>query len=309
MDQSLFGEKEYKEVHELAYKYQNGDNEAAMELLDRFSSFKIAFAKLIILGEFDISNTSIRNFIKLFIDNPTDRSFINLYNIVRAKDNANVENKMNIVTNKAVSIITSIFSKLDEEDVKQNIDLALLEMFSKYKDTKPSLHHYVKKSYHFYLYRLLEKESKDPLARGQANGFITRNIDNSYEFSDNANVLNVLHDEQAKTDFIQADNNLEVFLNYKKNGLNLFDYDDEEITIYEDNFFDQNWIEGSTCSPIFKSITKIERAILVLWYIRGFTDSHIAEVFNACRPTINKKRSLAKKKLYKEAVKRNYIKE
>lgn len=58
-----------------------------------------------------------------------------------------------------------------------------------------------------------------------------------------------------------------------------------------------NWINGVTCSELFKSLTPFERNLLVMSYIEKKTDTEIAQMYGLCRATIFRKKQAAIEKI------------
>lgn len=296
-----FTNEDYLEIHNLAYEFQNGNKEAGMKIVNNFRLFKMPYLYLFTNSNYEIIKTSSSSikFIKLFIESKENRNFINKYMFKKAKYVSHIDNKLKQIITSSIKYISDIFINLEREDIEQTLDLVILEMVSKYKDTKPSLHHYINRNFHFYLYRCLEKESRDPLARGYTS------FKRDYENGDNY-LLNLIIDSESTYSENDLLNNIEIHYVYKKN--NIKKIDKEELSIYEDNFLNEDWINGITCSGLFKTLTVVDRYILALWYVGNHTDKEIAKKLHVCRATVNKRRAKAKGKLYIEAINRGYIK-
>lgn len=293
MENKIYGIKEYKEIHDLVYEYQDGSQVAAKFLLMNFKTFLNKYCSLIKFGQYNLDHYSIRSFIKLFIDKPSDRTKINSYF-------ANSSGRK--VADETVARITGIFSNSSIEDIRQELYIIFFNMCSKYKDTKPSFHHYVKRNFHYYAYRHFEKITKDPLARGH---IVYKNIVSNSDFDRNIQEIeldDILQDETIDIEMDQLLTEVEMFYNMKLSKTP--SVKQKSISIYDNAFLNVNWINGITCSDIFKVLTPFERKILVMWYVENKTDSDIAEEFGVCRGTINKRRAIAKSKL-KETVTKN----
>lgn len=268
-----YTEQDYIKVHELAYSYKEGNKEACEELLNLFSAFLNRYVSLLHYGYFDLKHTSIRNFIKLFVDNSTKRSAISSY-----KYNKSAGLK---ASQDTVDMIKSYFSSLSKEDIKQEISNIFLDMSMKYKDTKPSFQNHIDKNFHFYVFRHFEKHTKNPLSRGGCDIYLSHNI----------------RDHVFETDMINKELEISIEQSINNSIMPTLKTSSKTISILEDSFLDINWINGITCSEVFETLTPFERKILVMWYIDKKTDSQIAEEFGLCRGTINSKRAKAKDKL------------
>lgn len=285
-----YGLKEYKEIHDLVYEYQAGSEDAAELLLSNFKTFLNKYCSLIKYGQYSLDHYSIRSFIKLFIEKPSDRTKINSYF-------ANSSGRK--VADETVARITGIFSNSSHEDILQELYIIFFNMCSKYKDTKPSFHHYVKRNFHYYAYRHFEKITRDPIARGH---IIYKNVISNSDFDRNIQDIeldDIIKDDSVEIEMDQLLNEVEMFYNMKLSKTPVVKQ--KGISVYDNAFLNINWINGITCSDTFKVLTPFERKILVMWYVENKTDTDIAEEFGVCRGTINKRRAIAKSKL-KEAV-------
>lgn len=285
--QKQFGQAEYKLVHELVYKYQAGDEDAAEQLIESFSKFFTKYVSLIKFGKHDISHFSTRSFIKLFVENPKERRLINPF----------FKNKLTgrQIVGDAVSMIVKLFEPSSQEDVLQDLKIIFLTMCQKYKDTKPSFHAYINKNFHFYAYRYFEKMTRDPINR---NSLSLSAKMNSSKFSGDSAFLELKDVIQDKNVYVESDytlKNLDLHYNLKHSNIPVIE--NKDVNLYEDGFLDTNWINGITCSEIFDCLTPFERQIVTLWYVEKKTDTEIGEIFGVCRGTINRRRGIARDKL------------
>lgn len=289
--EKLFGLEEYQKVHELVYKYQDGDLDAGRELIESFSMFFTKYVSLIKFGKYDLSHISIKSFIKLFIENPADRKKVNPY----------LAHNANFVVKRTVELIVKLFESSTQEDIQQDLKSIFLVMCKKYKDTRPSFHHYVLKNFHFYAYRYFEKMTKDPIACGY-----TCSPKTDYDFKDSdkpfgtlSDLTNIIEDISARVESPQTLNDLTLHYSMQNNDIPVMLSEDSQ-SIYEDAFIDTNWMNGITCADVFKVLTSFERKIVFMWYVDKKTDSDIGNEFGVCRGTINKRRGVAKSKIEKE---------
>lgn len=304
-NEKIFGMEEYKQIHDLVYEYQAGSNDAAEKLIDSFKTFLGKYIALVKYGQYSLDHYSVRSFIKLFVEDANERKKVNSY---FAKGFGKS------VADKTVARITGIFSNSTQEDVQQELISIFLTMCTKYKDTKPSFHHYIKSNFHYYAYRHFEKSTRDPIARGHVACLTT----SSKSYSPSEGFIDKFHDNDFVFDFILSDDSVELEMEEMLNEIELH-YNvmmsetttvkpRKKVSIYEDDFLDVNWINGITCSNIFKELSAFERKILVMWYVNNKTDSDIAEEFGVCRGTINKRRAVAKNKLEQAVLKSKHIK-
>lgn len=295
-DNKIFGIEEYQLIHELVYEYQAGSQEAAEKLIANFKTFINKYVALIKFGQYSLDHYSIRSFIKLFVDNPAERAKVNSY---FAKGSSRS------IADKTVTRIVGIFSNTTQEDIHQELISIFLTMCAKYKDTKPSFHHYIKRNFHYYAYRHFEKLSKDPVARAHTISKTLVNSGNSQAIAE-TEIGNMIKDESVDVQMEEVLNEVELHYNLKMSNTTVVN--EKNVSIYDDAFLNTNWINGITCSDVFKCLSPFERKILVMWYIEGKTDTDIAEEFGVCRGTINKRRAIAKQKLEKEVTKSKHIK-
>ena len=294
MSKKIFGIEDYNEIHELVLEYKNGNKEVSKRIIDNFSCFLNKYVALIKYGKYNLDHYSTRSFMKLFITKPEDRALISAYKY---------KHSAKLVADKTVSKIQDIFSNMEDIDLKNELYIILLTMCNTYKDTKPSFHYSVDRNFHYYAYRHFEKASKDPLARGyltNSKSTVT-NSDGSTNNDDLFTVENCVADPNVELEMDMLLNEVEVHYNLSMSNATYVNQ--KNISIYDNEFFNTNWINGITCSNVFKALTPFERNILVMWYIENKTDSEIAEEYGVCRCTINKRRAKAKDKLREEIIK------
>lgn len=297
--EKVFGIADYEKAHRLVYEYQDGSELAAEELIKNFKSFLDKYVSLIKRGKYDIFDSSIRSFMKLFVEDASDRKRINAF---QAKGLGKA------VADKAMYKIVDIFSNTDDEDVMQDLISIFLIMCSKYKDTKPSIHHHINCNFHYYAYRYFEKTTRDPIARAYVETLSPVGGLLNSDVQDNDSILeNLIQDGSTEIQMEEMLNEVELYYNVMMSETPTMKTN-KKVSIYEDSFLNINWINGITCSDIFKTLTAFQRKIIVMWYINNKTDSDIAEEFGVCRGTINKRRALAKTELEKAVIKSKHIK-
>lgn len=296
-EKKAFGLEEYEQIHNLVYEYQAGSNEAAEKLIDSFRVFLGKYLSLLKYGKYELDHYSVRSFIKLFIEDPKERANINSYFAKGSSRN---------IADESVSKIITIFASSEDGDIENELYTIFLNMCTKYKDTRPSFHHYVKRNFHYYAYRHFEKISKDPVARGHVVNIFTSESNSIEEPSSLSIIDNVIRDESIEIQMEQLLDEVEMHYNVLLSNTPVVKQ--RGISVYDDAFLNTNWINGITCSDIFKTLTPFERKILIMWYIKGKTDTDIAEEFGVCRGTINKRRANAKAKLEQAVIKSKSIK-
>jgi len=246
---------EYKELDDLVRRYRDGDNDAANEIVRHFEGFIMKFINLIKYGRLDISDTSLRSYVGLYIKKPYVLK--RLHGYYKYKDV--VEEIL-----KRASWIQNIFKNNEKEEVYNELVCILLEMANRYKlrdDGVYCFHTYVQKSFHYYVHRHLQKLITDPSA-----------------FANELTNFNYTDEELDNQDFI--DN-----LIYKQGRCKQTELTSE---------IDENWICGFTCEEAYLKFNPLDRRILQLYYIYEMSDQKIANTLGLCRATINRKRLAAK---------------
>lgn len=280
--------KDYQRVHDLVYEYKNGSMDAADKLLDSFAKFLSNYAVLIKYGKYNLNYYSVRNFIKLFIEDPKDRKLLNshFYNQYAGKN----------VVFSTINTIMNIFHESSSEDIKQDLKIIFFNMCQKYKDVRPSFHTYIDKNFHYYAYRYWEKTIRDPIGRGSSVSISTPIKSSKFLEDTNLTFADILEDVQSKVENDYTLNKITVYYDIKTSSIPVA-YGEENHDTYNNTFLNTNWINGITCSTAFKILTPLERKIIKLWYIDNLTDKEIGDKFGICRGSINKRRNIAKTKI------------
>lgn len=280
--------EDYVRIHDLVYKYKDGDKDAGEELINSFSRFIGKYISLLHFGNIDLNHGSTRRFIKLFVADPAKRNAI-----TPKEHNANAV----LIADATVRYLVMRFSRISIEDIRNELICALLLMAKKYKDTKPSFQSHVEKNFHFYAYRSFEKLTSDPCCytiKNKVSRFcVSSIIDIETDYIEDEVDTRVIRDMETLEDQIAIQQILE-----QKSPIKVEDI--EDISIFEDTFINSSWADGITCSQVFKNLSIFERKILMMWHMEKKTDSQIAEHFGVCRGTINSKRAKAKEKLEDE---------
>jgi len=280
--------KDYQKVHDLVYDYKNGSTDAANILLESFSKFLSNYVGLIKLGKYNLNYYSIRSFIKLFVEDPTDRKLLNsyLYNQYTSKT----------IAFTTINIIMKVFNESTYEDIKQDLNIIFFSMCKQYKDVRPSFHAYVDKNFHYYAYRYWEKTIRDPIGRGSSLSISTTIKSHKFTEDMKLTLADMLEDQQSKVESDYVLNKITVYYDIKSSSIPIA-FGEENDDTYNNNFLNTNWANGITCSKAFKILTPLERAIVKLWYADNLTDTQIGEKLGICRGSINKRRNIAKTKI------------
>lgn len=276
--------EKYIKVHNLALEFKNGNEESGLELIGCFSSYVSQYILLIKCGEFIPTNKSIYKFISLFYSTHSN------YN-----KNLKYRDSIKGYWTSEAKYIARLFSSLDKEDVESTLKYVLLKMAKNYKSEEPRFHTYVSRCFHYFLYNELTKYIKDVFCN---NAYVLHtNINNEEPYilaeklASTKNQCNDISDEYDsvinKVDYLSLINKSDMALQ------------ESNVDEYNEDFLDINWINGITCSKIFKELTPFERKLLIEHDVYKKSDKQISEECGYVRVTINRKRLKAVNKLKK----------
>lgn len=289
MQKKVFSKEDYINIHESVMKFKETREEKYItQVMDAFAPFTQRYVNLICYGRYKVDDPTIMKFISLYAGSKKAVSSI--------RQGKNVKSSAEFSLN-TVEMIKETCSTLTQEDIEHDIYVTFLHMINNYKDTKPSFHTYVLRTFHFNLYRQLDKHMRNPLSK-------TSLIHTDAQYNNSDEIFDRIEDISSEKELSYIDEKVSVQQltkiqdTIKKNNTN----------IYDDDFFDINWINGYTCSSIFDCLTPMERRILYLWNIEKKTDGQIAEMFGLYRGTINSKRLKAKRKLEEHLKEKHIIK-
>lgn len=269
-EQKVYTITDYQKLHQNVMDYKTGDLLAAEKIIKSFNGFIWKFVSLIVNGRFKVGDYSTRNFISLYVTDSYVRKYGSNYDY-----KPTVKEQLEETAKK----ITSLFAQYSVDEIRNELVCVLLNMAQKYKDNnRPSFHNYVDKCFHFEAFRGLSHLINDPITRL------------SYEEI----IDNILVDSSAEIEF---ENSLNDMCNRAALKNAKIPVEDIEVSLFDINSLNINWINGVTCSEIFQKLTPFERKIILLHYIDNLTDTEIAEQFGVCRATINRRRLIAKDKL------------
>lgn len=105
----------------LAVKYQHGDKQAGLKLLDNFQPLLMKFANLIYYGKYDLTDQHTQEFLKTLIS---------------SYDNNKAKN--------IISLINNMFRAFDYEDIMQELKLIFLELTKRYDPDMATFQTYIK---------------------------------------------------------------------------------------------------------------------------------------------------------------------
>lgn len=262
---SEYNINDYRTLYNYVLGYQQGNFNMSNNIIEAFRNFLLSYLKLIMYGTYNLKDYSLRKFIGLY----TKSELVNVNNKHSFREQLDETSKK----------IQLMFSKYNENEIKNELIVTLLLMAKKYKDyNRPSFHNYVDKCFHYEAYRSLNPLIKDPISRYYNDEYI------------DAIGSNNEHNELFENSVICTDYQLSLN-NIRSNNTS------KNVSPFDIESLDINWIRGVTCNEIFNCLTPFERTIIKAHYICKKTDEEIAKEYGLCRATINRKRLKARKKL------------
>lgn len=159
------------------------------------------------------------------------------------------------------NFVKETYGSNEERDVIIDLQMLVLKLAKRYKKTNRNFGAYIFNTYKFEVFRHIQSFTENPL---------------------NISYRNIEYEDYMKT---TTEESIED---------NTF-----EDSKYEDNVGipDLEWIAGDTCSKNFKSLSPIERKIIVMYYMEERNDKQIADMLGIHINTVNQKRRLATEKL------------
>ena len=297
-ESTKFTEQDYANLQHNLVLFKQGDREAGEYIVAAFHRVIHAYAHFIVLHKIPYKMVTSKSGNKVPQINPSIMSFIRLFTkISKNKDTSEFKD--------GCEYIYSLFKKFEYGDIYNELVLALLNMANKYKiitdpndpKYKPNgtFHLYVKKCFHFEAFNFLKQLIKDPLMN---INILSLSDDEDTECDDpNVVKMSMMVDEKALLKF-------NTVIDYIDRQIALTETDkltlkeDEDLDIYSDDALNFNWVNGTVCGPIFKSLTSYERELLVLAYVKNQTEDTLATLYGLSRASIgsHKRKAIAKLK-------------
>jgi RNA polymerase sigma factor (sigma-70 family) len=246
-------EPDYDIVDALVVRYQNGDKNAAEELIGQMAPYMIKFFKIMKLGIIDLSDKDSRRFISLFIDNYETRS-----KLKKAFQSTDIRSE----AYQSALWVQSMCSGMPTEDIIQELIVIMLTLARRYTKRKAKVNFcgYIYNSFRFELGRRIKSITIDPL---------THRTDFNVSFNDG---------EHANEEEL-IEENAQVYIN-------------EPLVVLEEEL-GNSWIRGLTCGPQFSLLTQLQRIIIKMHYVDGEGDTAIAERIGVHRNTVRSQRMRA----------------
>lgn len=241
---------QYDKIDILVMQYQNGDEQAAQELIEQLDPYLKKYVKIIKDNLINLNDKDSRRFIALFVnDSNARKGLIKKYQPNEARNKAY----------KSTLMLSSMCNNITYEDLTQELTCILLTMAKRYKKKGKKINFcgYLYSSFRYEVYRTISKWTLDPLVH---------NSGSTLRFNE--------------CSFVDEDNDVE------SDG----DIYIEELTMLLDDDLGNSWIRGLTCGEEFEELTPIERLILRMKYQEGKTDVEIADRLQLHRNTIRAQR-------------------
>lgn len=291
---SLFSEdeeKKYELLQDAIKKYKEGNREAAEYIIKRFHPFLSKFAKYIKYNQIPSKVKQSKDGKKYKHFDSSIRSFIYLYvtatevQQIMDKHKCKKETVFWYVREK----IVRQFESYSYTDIYNELTLALLNMANKYKITKEgdkyhkkngTFHMYVQRCFHFEAKRFLDNLTKDTMEHCIQVPLIQENHEGEEQEQ-------LIEDERANISFVRAtetasrDNMIK-----RSKGLVMKEF--FEVDAYDEDCLNFNWTSGVTCSEVFKTLSPIEREIIVLIYMKNMPLVNIAKIYGTSKDTVKK---------------------
>lgn len=248
-------------VDELALRYQNGDSEAGLEMLERygfhqdgseFTKYAGKYFRMLRRGTFNFKDKDSRRFIQCFAaDKELREKLVPYYQYKETIER----------TYELVNKIIHQLEPLEDEDLKQELSMLFLIQVGRYQKVEDHIDFsgYLYNSYRFSIKNWIKKLRKPSEPYMHMHNQVTGYADNAYEDDDG--------DYEINEQLFAAAPVIEM---------------DEEIG--------NSWVRGLTCGPEFKDLTPLQRMIIKLHDHDGMTDGKIAELLGIHINTIFRQR-------------------
>jgi len=205
----------------------------------------------------------------------------------------NYSNKVKDLLQQRSKMLADLLVLTESEDLYQESIIGLMKLANRYHDTeKASFHTYVDRTFHYEFFRIVKENI--PKNFKVYNSLEILNFD----YNDEYNYKPDLNNDIIETEnYINDINNTDTSKNFSAKVFK---------SLFSDDYFDINWINGITPSKFFSTLNFFERKIFKLYYIEGYTDKEIGDELGFSRIVINKRRNEAKNKV-KEIAESEYL--
>lgn len=256
-------EEQYN-IENIVSRYQSGDSEAGGELLSIYggefyyknlSLYIGKYYKMIRYGKLDFKDRDSRLFIRLFMEDENMRKEMSRSYQYKATKKAAV---------RKLASITESMKVVENEDLKQDLCMLLLQQAMRYKKTNRTFGGYLYNSYRFAVANHIIKLLKP------AEPYIHMPKE-----------LMRIADDRLKDDTSDIKINDSIFT--------------DAPMIFMDEELGNSWVRGITCGDEFKNLSPLQRMIIKLNYYDGWSDGKIADMMGIHINTIFRQRKKADK--------------
>jgi DNA-directed RNA polymerase specialized sigma24 family protein len=263
--------EEQDNIDKLVLSYQDGNEEAGLELLRIYGAdpsvknlnlYVGKFYKLIRYGKIDFKDYDSRAFMSCFFPGAERAAILQSYQYKKTKED---------VVRKLGQIVEAM-KVIEDEDLKQELRILFLQQAKRYEKKNRTFGAYLNNSYRFavanYIIKLMKME--EPYVK------LTREM------------LRIA-DDRLKDDDANVDVQDSIFA--------------KSPMIHMEEDLGNSWVRGLTCGEEFKELTPLQRLIIKLNYFDGWSDGRIADKMGIHINTIFRQRTKAGK-IVRETVER-----
>ena len=266
---------EYDEMFAAVQRYQQGDPEAALLLLEKFSDFLEGFV-LLLRGQ-KVKRLTYSH--RVFVAN-----FMKHSGLARALKTRSPMSPAVVAAESAMTSVSTQLKPIDEEDLRQEAVVEFLALLRRYRsrNNQNYLIPYILKSFPYAMTRRVQALIKDPLVNLA---------------SDKLDSLVPGDDGAQYGDHRRADN-ITVLARGSRHNLEAlsFSYEQSAAALNDDEL-GNTWLRGEVCDDAFDCLTYAERKILKAFYFEELTDAEIAEELGVSYNTAIRRRHHIEAKL------------
>jgi DNA-directed RNA polymerase specialized sigma24 family protein len=251
-------------IDELVFEFQNGNEEAALELLEIYgghpkkkdlSLYLGKYFKMLRYGKLDLKDRDSRKFISLFLDDSS---------MVKEMRKAYQYKPTQQAARRKLQNLEYSLRSMSDDDLRQELVAIFLKVAKRYEKVKSTVdfNGYLYNYYRFEVANFIKKLLKP-------EELYVKHPDRLVSIADD-----LLEDEDSMIELQES-----ILLKLPMMQI------DEEL--------DVNWVRGLTCGEEFKELTQLQRLILKLNYEDGWSDGKIADMMGIHINTIFRQRKKA----------------
>lgn len=236
----------HEEVDKLVFRFQEGDEEAGLKLIEIYEPFLKKYYRLVRDGLLNFKDRDSRKFVGLFIEDADCRK-----KLVKSRLFSEDTTTM---AHLAAGMVSHLCEDIPNDDMMQELTTLFMVLAKRYKKKGKNLFFggYLYNSYKYELYRRILMMTTDPLVH---------RADFNLEYHDE----NYINDE----DILEEPSI----------------YTTEPVMVIDDDL-GNSWVRGLTCTEVFEDLSPTERLILKLKYYDNLTDIEISQRMGLHRNTI-----------------------